>query len=113
MKRIPKICRSCGYVFTPTGNNQKSCSKSCTWGYHQTPEKMHRKRYGCALSGMSLSCEICGEPGVHTDHDHATGQVRGRLCAGCNHGLGKFRDNPDILRQAADYLDAHLRVHLP
>jgi hypothetical protein len=62
------------------------------------------------------ACDICGEPetvtrgGVvrrpTTDHDHATGQWRGILCARCNTGLGMFHDRPDLLRAAADYIEA-------
>jgi len=52
-------------------------------------------------------CDICGfeykRPTV--DHDHETGIVRGILCWQCNQGLGFFMDNPDILRQAAGYLE--------
>ena len=41
------------------------------------------------------------------DHDHATGKIRDFLCAGCNGGLGLFRDNPSFLRLAAAYLEKH------
>lgn len=58
-------------------------------------------------------CAICGERFVagsrhttfHVDHDHETGAVRALLCGGCNTGLGGFRDNPESLRTAADYLE--------
>lgn len=59
-------------------------------------------------------CEICGdkEGGIHVDHDHSCcpgarscGKcVRGGLCGGCNMALGAFRDSPEILRKAADYV---------
>jgi hypothetical protein len=54
-------------------------------------------------------CEIChaaferpNEP--HVDHCHKTGAVRGLLCNHCNYGLGFFKDNPNLLIQAASYL---------
>lgn len=49
-------------------------------------------------------CVICGEPGQVVDHDHSTGRIRGKLCQGCNLGLGHFKDNPELLELAAMYL---------
>lgn len=43
------------------------------------------------------------EPRV--DHDHESGLVRGVLCNGCNTGLGKFSEQPERLRAAAEYLE--------
>lgn len=49
----------------------------------------------------------CGtKAGWNTDHCHATGAVRFILCAHCNRGLGAFKDNPDLMRRAADVLEA-------
>lgn len=45
---------------------------------------------------------------LHVDHDHATGLVRALLCFHCNLGLGRFRDNPELLRTAATYIEWHL-----
>lgn len=60
-----------------------------------------------ALEAKSLTeCIICGlETNVVVDHDHATGDVRGGLCTNCNLGLGHFKDNPELLRLAALYLE--------
>jgi hypothetical protein len=54
------------------------------------------------------SCPICQEPFIktpHVDHDHITGKIRSLLCDSCNKGLGFFKDDPQILRDAADYLE--------
>lgn len=87
---------------------------------HYSPrDKQLQKAYGIGeadwwfmLEGQEWACLICSRPWKeddpiqhwHVDHNHSTGKVRGILCTHCNLGLGHFRDNPDYLRQAAEYL---------
>lgn len=70
-------------------------------------------------------CDICGKPETKTggrskgilplsvDHCHKTRQsgaskgIRGLLCQACNIGLGKFDDDPELLRRAAAYLEKY------
>ena len=57
-------------------------------------------------------CEICGIEAVAegrkrlcVDHCHKTEKFRGLLCGNCNLAIGNMRDNPFLLRAAADYLE--------
>ena len=117
------------------GPTPKYCSKSCgdrvrQARYRERNPDAHRKwrlpaRYGISLEQYEEMhavqngvCAICSRPetlvvrGSHprlvVDHDHETGKVRGLLCDYCNTGLGKFKDDPQALRAAADYIEANL-----
>lgn len=55
-------------------------------------------------------CAICDatEPGAcwwQTDHNKVTNTIRGILCSACNLMLGKARDDMNILRKAATYVE--------
>jgi len=38
------------------------------------------------------------------DHNHKTNKVRGLLCQRCNMGIGQFRDDPNLMARAVEYL---------
>ena len=69
------------------------------------------EQYFSTLAAQDYTCAICGvkEPGgrgaFHVDHDHSTGRNRGMLCARCNLALGYFKDNPELMRKAAEYVE--------
>jgi hypothetical protein len=70
-----------------------------------------RAEYDRLLLEQGGVCAICGtdKPGGKktvwsVDHCHATVRVRGLLCAGCNQGLGYFKDDLVRLRSAIAYL---------
>lgn len=70
------------------------------------------EEYDLLLEQQDHSCAICktktptGKWKVFAvDHCHITGNVRGLLCNECNRGMGLLRDDPDLLRKAAEYLD--------
>lgn len=67
--------------------------------------------YTALLASQGGGCGICGRVDVeftrwHVDHCHFRGAIRGLLCSGCNVGLGMYQDNPELLRKAAEYLEA-------
>jgi hypothetical protein len=62
--------------------------------------QMHYLQQGCcAICGKSTKGKDC-----HVDHCHKTNRIRGLLCHKCNTALGLFKDNPDILIKAANYI---------
>ncbi|MEQ1354518.1 MAG: endonuclease VII domain-containing protein [Candidatus Acidiferrum sp.] len=67
--------------------------------------------YRAKLAAQDGRCAICGGPpgkrSLNVDHDHATGQVRDLLCAACNTGIGALRDDPELMRKAAEYIERH------
>lgn len=89
-------------------------NESQSWAYQL------RKKYGIGpddysrmLEEQGGCCAICGKhhsdlsKRMAVDHNHATGEVRGLLCADCNTGIGKLNDDPAVLRRACEYLEEH------
>jgi len=95
--------------------------------------KLGRKRYAASIRNSNLKalygitqveydrmlkeqggcCAICGGPPVgkkrvlSVDHNHVTKKVRQLLCDLCNTGLGRFKDDVELLRRAVAYLERH------
>jgi len=71
-------------------------------------------RYAEMFNSQSGLCAICNQPETATrlgkvkalavDHCHNTGVIRGLLCADCNTGIGKLKENIDIFQSAIQYL---------
>lgn len=97
---------------TPCHNKRSRASREKVGGtrsYHLT------RRYGMTAAEADFLlelqeglCAVCrSAPAAHVDHDHETGAVRALLCFNCNGGLGQFKDDPVVLRAAADYVERH------
>ena len=101
-------------------NKAKSLGRACTCKKclktHNTKMRELHAKYQVP---ENHSCPICQKsaeqlysPGMgnktpfRLDHDHVTGAFRGFICDSCNTGMGKFRDNPDLMQRAIDYLRA-------
>ena len=83
----------------------------------QLRHKIRKLTYGITelefyslLEQQNNCCAICGSKVAggrgdwHVDHCHESGKIRGLLCHHCNTGLGLFRDSPELLILAAEYL---------
>ena len=69
------------------------------------------EEYDIILERQNGRCAICGYgkgdstgKRLAVDHNHKTGNVRGLLCGSCNNGLGRFKDDPDVMQRAVSYL---------
>ena len=69
-----------------------------------------RDQYIDMLEKQDGRCIICDTRSskMCIDHCHNTGKVRGLLCDKCNRGLGFFKENVEVLRRAADFLEGKI-----
>lgn len=79
--------------------------------YGLTPEE-----YSAKLQKQNNICALCGKPfegnpraglGPALDHNHTTGALRSFIHNTCNKALGLLKDDPNICRMAAAYLERH------
>lgn len=65
----------------------------------------------CSLCGKEETAFARGKTGeiraLQQDHCHATGVLRGLLCLDCNRMLGAAKDDPELLRAAANYIERY------
>ena len=61
--------------------------------------------------GMPFECPICAKrtiagitSKVVLDHNHRNGEARGWICDSCNTGIGRFKDNVEIIKKALKYI---------
>lgn len=97
----------------------RQARRSTDAGRRKERERSFQRWYGISVEQVEAMitlqggvCAICPRPislgkYTHVDHNHSTGKVRGVLCIGCNHLLGKASDDVSILRSAIDYLEKH------
>lgn len=87
--------------------------------YGRNREYAWRNAHGIELSWddylalretQDAKCGICQRSegdlakNLAVDHDHETGRIRGLLCDDCNIAIGRFKDSPELLRRALNYL---------
>ena len=105
-KGISKECKVCSRVRTKRNSTPKSRRYN-----------MVKFKFGIAKEEYDQLLEefpVCANPNCrkefglnepHVDHCHTTGKIRGLLCSGCNIGLGHCREDANILRGLASYIE--------
>jgi hypothetical protein len=107
--RYSSDCKSCQVEYA------KAWRKNNPDKYkHNTKKTTLKARYGITIDQFNKMitdqngmCAICNEDissYPYVDHNHVTGNVRKLLCLKCNTGLGSFKDSPEILQKAIEYL---------
>jgi hypothetical protein len=113
-------CKACDYLKNVNyrnkpGAKEKQAETRRIWSrlnrYNFTPG-MYEER----LKEQGNTCAICktdtpgGRGQFHADHNHKTETPRGVLCHNCNVALGNFKDNPEFLQRAIEYLNKYSEV---
>jgi hypothetical protein len=106
-RRTNKVCRECHKIgckerWHKRSETDRQASRAYKYGI--TPDEFLEM-----LEKQEGKCKICGnkpttQRGLHVDHCHKSGVVRGLLCHGCNTGLGNMKEDPEILLKAIAYL---------
>lgn len=116
---IYKHCKECHKVYR---NNWIEKNKNKYGSYYR--KSFLKKKYGVTpewyettMISQNEKCAICGNDKpdkrsnkLFIDHNHVTGKVRGLLCSLCNTGLGNFKDNQLLLKNAIKYLIKHEKI---
>lgn len=114
------ICRKCGEIKPLSqfhndkraGNGKRTICIDCR-NLHRRIIRISKNEREALLVAQDYSCAICNTKAENltknlgVDHNHETNQVRGLLCTYCNVGLGYFRDSPELLAVAIEYLNKH------
>jgi hypothetical protein len=108
--RYSSYCKKCNSASAKESDERDPVRKLMGRQRHN-----YKMRYGITpehklkmLKDQNNKCSICPTEltftSAHIDHCHKTGQIRGILCSKCNHGIGLFKDSPNLLRLAIKYL---------
>lgn len=100
-------CKSCERL--RARNKRRMTPESARAATLRSKYGITQEVYGQLRTAQGNVCRICRvkPPGkeLAVDHCHRTGIIRGLLCQPCNTALGMFKDDPSLLREAANYLE--------
>ncbi len=65
--------------------------------------KPHLEPFECPICGKRTIAGVTCR--VDLDHNHRTGEIRGWICDSCNTGIGRFKDDIQLLKRAIKYVE--------
>ena len=89
----------------------KRCHKDYIYNLRLSRVGMTLEDYARMANAQDNKCAICKRDqsiftrSLHIDHNHRTGKHRAILCSRCNQTIGRSEDNPQLLRDIADYIE--------
>ena len=115
-----KTCIKCGkdkdislyHKNRDSADGHRGTCKACSLVYNRTvrygiTEEQFNTMYR-EQDGHCFLCNIAEEDSIRgilmVDHCHKTGKIRALLCHACNTALGLFKDNPEVMLKAYNFL---------
>jgi hypothetical protein len=111
------VCPKCGDAFVCTREGVQPYCNPCLSKYNKVLSSI--KKENPHPTDPDYCCNICGKQEKdlvsnftkggskktvwRLDHDHSTDKFRGFLCDNCNMGVGKLKDDPEIILKALWY----------
>lgn len=93
-------------------NNREKIKDKDIWYKRKYEFNITKEEYYKILLKQNNSCAICkkthdsdSHKRMHIDHNHVSKKIRGLLCFTCNVGLGLFKDNITVIKNAIEYLE--------
>lgn len=100
-------CSTCSGEISITPGGHRYC-KPCS---RRRSQKLKYGLTDAQHASLPSTCQVCGSDGtrggkgLHVDHSHTTGEVRGILCHYCNLALGLMEDDTERIKALANYLE--------
>lgn len=131
LRAVVVVCKcGCGRTYNRGVSQRRGYfSRQCSidvWERKKSTDEMRaymkdaslRSKYGVSQVDVDAmhdeqngECALCSKPrlgrhrnGLHIDHDHVSGRVRGLLCVRCNAAIGVLGDDEEVLARAIRYL---------
>lgn len=119
-----KICNMCAKLLDTSNFAKNQNAKNNRTVRRPSCQECRKELEGASMSlkekrkwakkkpyGQSFTCPVCRKTtiagvtsSVVLDHDHHTGRGRAWICDSCNTGLGRFKDNIELLKNTIKYL---------